>query len=180
MRHAWLAVAAALCSCAVVRTKYRHSYADEKEPGVALVYGYLDMRQAPAPLQRLRVAGQDGRDYYFEIKGGLFYHEALPPGEYKLAALEGRSAKAFLGSLAVWPGPDYALAVPPRVGFFSVKGPGLCYAGSYRYKRLSDFVDAFTIERVDTPRERDVLRSVNRALLADSRWHASVAARLAR
>ena len=179
MRSAFaLAVAAALCSCALARTGYWHSYADEKKDGVALVFGYVDMKQAPSPLQRLRARRLDGEakgeDVYFGTRGGLFFHEDLPPGRYKLESLEGVPALFYLGSLAVWPGQPYALALPPKVGVFEVKGPGVFYAGSYEYRRTPGFIDAFTVLRSTSPGERQLLPALSRVLV-ESRWEKPVA-----
>ncbi len=175
-----LVAAGALSACALVRTKYWHSYADDRKDDVALVYGYIDMSQAPAPLQRLRAArlgAPEGEgDVYFETHGGMFYNEALPAGDYKLAAVEGTPGKWYVGPVAIWPGQPYAAAIPAKLGAFHVEGPGLYYVGSYRYKRLPGFVESFTVERSTAPTERQLLRGLSAVLIG--KWEKPVARQL--
>jgi hypothetical protein len=176
------ALCAALSGCAVARSPYTHSYADEANQDVALAYGFVDMSEAPAPLARVKVKRLQGARenpyVYFGETGGVFYHEALAPGAYQFAALEGVPGKLHLGPLTMFPRPPYALSMPAKQAAFKVAPARLYYLGSYKCLRdRSGIVSSYTVESAEEPGEAEILRRLSH-VVQDTKWERLVAKRL--
>ena len=66
---------------------------DINDPTNSLVFGYVDMSEAPTELTRatvMQVAPPTDKPYWgTAVRDGVFYHARLPEGSYKLSTLYG-------------------------------------------------------------------------------------------
>ncbi len=164
-------------------------------PKNSLVFGYIDMSDAPTKLKGAwlrQVAPPTDSPYWsMGIEKGLFYNTFIRPGTYQLSSFAGSSYAK--GSY------EYNF---PRQGrnqtAVKIKKPGIYYLGSYKYVKVRKggmFKQAkFSIERVDEPTEAELLRRIledtmkvkkaknykgpRKIKIEDTRWAAAIRARL--
>ncbi|MDH4324579.1 MAG: hypothetical protein OEW90_10620 [Betaproteobacteria bacterium] len=152
---------------------------DINDPGNSLVFGYVDMSDAPTRVNGasiMQVAPPTDKPYWgTDVRDGLFYSYYLPPGSYKLASLSGSS---------FWKG-DYRYNFPRQGADTAVRiaKPGIYFLGAYKYKDVkTGFFEAgkFNMERVNTPTEAELLRRIlEDGEIKGSAWEAKIRARLA-
>jgi hypothetical protein len=133
---------------------------DINDPSNSLVFGYVDMADAPTKVsgaQVMQVAPPTDKPYWgTDVRDGLFYTYYLPPGSYKLATLHGSS---FLRG-------DYRYSFPRQGGgntAVRIDKPGIYFLGAYRYKTVKTgmFEQAkFDIERASSPTEAELLQKL--------------------
>jgi hypothetical protein len=133
---------------------------DINDPSNSLVFGYVDMADAPTKVsgaQVMQVAPPTDKPYWgTDVRDGLFYTYYLPPGSYKLATLHGSS---FLRG-------DYRYSFPRQGGgntAVRIDKPGIYFLGAYRYKDVkTGFFEQgkFDIERVSNPTEAELLQKL--------------------
>lgn len=133
---------------------------DINDPSNSLVFGYVDMADAPTKVsgaQVMQVAPPTDKPYWgTDVRDGLFYTYYLPPGSYKLATLHGSS---FLRG-------DYRYSFPRQGGgntAVRIDKPGIYFLGAYRYKTVKTemFEQAkFDIERAPSPTEAELLQKL--------------------
>lgn len=149
-------------------------------PDVSLVYGHIDMEDAPTPLQKLtfkQVAPEDKVEPYrwFAIGdyNGLFYHSALKPGSYQLVSFAGMSGW-HVGGVAVQ-GKSHIFSFPAQGYGFRIGKPEMRFLGAYKYKRASS--REFNIVPSKKP-EYEVLELLLPEI-EGSKWEKSVRRRIA-
>lgn len=154
---------------------------DINDPANSLVFGYVDMSDAPTGVQGasiMQVAPPTDRPYWgTDVRDGLFYTYYLPPGSYKLASLTGSS---------FWKG-EYRYNFPRQGADTAVRiaKPGVYFLGSYKYRDVkTGFFEQgkFNIERVDSPTEAQLLRRIldEDKEIKGSVWEERLRQRLAR
>ena len=121
------------------------------QPESSLLYGYMDMTDAPSCMAYFDMKVFPTYDKYidFEVENGLFYHEAVPPGTYQLNEFGGTSTffLFFFPTLH-----RYTFLNPDAK--FKIATPSMYYLGSFKYVRDKD---AFDIQRIKSPSEGDLL-----------------------
>lgn len=126
----------------------------------ALVYGYIDMEDAPTGLSFVNFkqvlpktkepfwhGGTDGK--------GLFWQEQLPPGTYQLVSFGGSS---------FWRNANYTYSMPEfekNETAVKIKGPGMHYVGTYKFKKEGTFFSPkFDLIKSRAPSEKEVLEKL--------------------
>jgi len=151
------------------------------DPTNSLVFGYVDMDEAPTKVSGVRVrqvAPPTDKPFWgMEVREGMFYNSYLPPGSFTLADLYGSS----------WWRGNYQYNFPRQGGEAAVRidKPGIYFLGSYKYKTVKTGlmeVSKFDIERVDTPTEAQLLQRMldSDTELQKSTWADRIRQRLAR
>jgi len=111
-------------------------YMDDDGGGAdrSLVYGYIDMDEAPAKLQWVsmkQLRPKVDKPYYsFWIREGAFYTNAAPPGVFKFDSFGGHNG---------WTNTNWTFSFPSQGrGAFDpvIKRPGMYYVGSWKYKKV--------------------------------------------
>lgn len=176
-----LAVLAALAGCAggAVQTEAVDA-ANRIDPPAftqqSLVYGYLDMSDAPTDLgwmdfEQLEPP-TDTPYYHMRIHDGVFYMEKFRPGVFVLSGFGGTR----------WNGKQLAYSLPrssPAVRV-EIHQPGLAYVGAYRYRAVESNghrTGRFEIDRIDDPDEAGVLRRIL-PFAAGTPWEARIRERM--
>lgn len=166
LRHVGAAVAflCGLAACAVQPTQA----VDNSPQRSVLIYGYVDMSQAPVSLsmigfRQLEPQPQDpnGPIWYLPSTEGYFYGSGLPLGRYILAEVGGQNCLLgwlLCGDVQKFP---YISEDPG----FRIKKPGLYYFGSIRFIELSPgnfFIGPrrYKLQAEKSPSEREVLMKI--------------------
>lgn len=126
---------------------------------VSLVYGYLDMSDAPTDVDWVdikQMAPPTEKPYRgARVDDGAFYSETLPPGSYMISG--------FGGSSFWHKGVIYDISrqgAPIRV---RIQKPGMYFLGSWKVTQVdTGFFEApkFEVQRVGSPTEREVLEKM--------------------
>jgi hypothetical protein len=125
----------------------------------SLVYGYLDMREAPTGLAWIefrQVSPRTEATYYqMRVHEGVFYMEKFPPGVFVMGEFGGQRRD----------GRHLAYSLPrtsPTVRV-AIEQPGLYFVGTFRYRPVTENgvrVGRFEIDRLDAPDGEAVLRRI--------------------
>lgn len=133
---------------------------DPKNQSLSLVYGYIDMTDAPSSLGWVRIKLYDGKNTSYEVPGhkGLFLHVGVGPGPYQVERF-GRHATFFSNT-------DYTYNFGTRgrnETAIKIEKPGVYFMGAYKYVDIPTGwfeEDKFRMERTPTPSERELLTKV--------------------
>ncbi len=126
----------------------------------ALVFGYMDMHDAPSRLQwfTLRQVKPKTKEPYWQlgVHKNVFSHQGLPVGSYQLSRFGGMSGlNLFLFYLG---GQQYEYSFPVQAEGFRIEGPGVRFLGSWKYVKAGSFWnEKFDIRPIPHPNEREVL-----------------------
>ena len=132
---------------------------DINDPTNSLVFGYVDMSEAPTKLERatvMQVAPPTDKPYWgTAVKDGMFYHSRLPVGSYKLSTLYG--SHFFKG--------DYEYGFPRQdsMGAVRIDEPGIYFLGAYKYQpEKSGFFEPgkFSMEPIESPTAHELLKRI--------------------
>lgn len=123
-----------------------------ENPQVSLVYGYLDMTDAPSGLawvEMLQELPRSDRPFYqMRVAKGLFYMEKFPPGEYRL---NGFGGKTWLRGPITYRQPRTSPAIR-----LVIPTPGIYYLGAFKY-RPGTAAGKFRLDKTPVPLEAEVL-----------------------
>lgn len=154
--------------------KYLEPGADDQR---SLVFGYLDMRQAPTALGwiefRQVLPRTDTPYYQMRVHEGVFYMEKFPTGTFAMGEFGGRRRD----------GQQLAYSLPrnsPAVRI-AIDRPGLHFVGAFRYRPLVEDGSQpgrFAIDAVDAPSESEVLARIL-PYARGTGWEPRIRARLA-
>jgi hypothetical protein len=133
---------------------------DPKDPSLSLVYGYIDMKDAPSSLGWVHLTLYDGKNtgYYTAVRKGLFLHAGVKPGPYQVDRF-GRNATFFSNT-------DYSYEFGTRgrnETATKIEKPGVYFMGAYQYVEIRTGwfePNKFRMERTATPGERELLTRV--------------------
>lgn len=144
----------------------------------ALVYGFIDMRDAPSDLKWVKikqVTPETKKPYiYMGVKDGAFFLDNLKPGSYQLANFGGTKWFLLQERMYNYNFPDFGRN---ETGLRVTHG-GLYYLGSYKYKKAGSFFNPkFDMAKAATPTEADVLEKVL-PYSTGTRWERLIQARL--
>lgn len=148
-------------------------------PGLSIVFGYIDMDDAPVNLQWISMKQMQPRSdkpyYNFYVDDGMFYRAHVPPGAYKFWEFGGHSG---------WKNTSYTFSFPTQgKGDMDrqVTGQGVYFAGCYKYRKVKTGFfkpGEFDLEPMGGSCEKEMLARLEK-WAADPEWKRLVAARLA-
>jgi hypothetical protein len=154
---------------------------DINDPGNSLVFGYVDMDDAPTGISYaslMQVAPATKAPYWgLAVKKGLFYSAYLPPGSYQLSRF---------GGSGFWAGEhQYNFPRQGNQTALRIDKPGIYYLGSFRFKTAKSGMfepGKFTMEKVAKPGEAELLKRIldEGSGIKDSAWRDRIQARLAK
>ena len=146
----------------------------------SLVYGYLDMGDAPTPLGwmefRQLAPASDAAFYQMRVHEGLFYLEKFPPGLFALGEFGGERYGRPLA---------YALPRTSPSLRITIREPGLHFVGAFKFRRATGPAgeagtgQRFLLDAIPALRERDVLARIL-PFARGTPWEARIQERLAR
>ena len=130
---------------------------DPKDPKLSLVYGYIDMADAPSSLGWVRIKLYDGKNegYSAAVRKGLFFHVGVEPGPYQV--------ERFGRHTTFWSNTEYTYDFGTRgrnETAIRIDKPGVYFMGAYKYVDIPTGwfqQDKFKMERTQTPSERELL-----------------------
>ena len=173
MKRIWLALSLAalglLAGCAAGgQGRSMH------ETGDSLVFGYIDMAEAPTTISRasiMQVAPPSNQpSWAAAARNGLFYTYDVPPGLYQLASVSGSNLRKVA----------YEYDLPRQdMEHARITQPGIYFLGSYRYVDTGK-AGGFEVERMDTPTEAQLLQRILEEddAVKGSVWEARIRERL--
>lgn len=152
-----------------------HMFNPGEEAGGSLVYGFIDMNDAPTGVDYVTM-----RQYlpktekpYWHAKGvdGIFWFDQFVNGSYQLVSFGGSGF--FRGqyeyNMQEFSKNDTSLVISKS---------GLYYVGSYKYKKAGSFFNPkFEIIKVDSPAERELLGKML-PYSKDTQWEAMIKKRM--
>lgn len=152
-----------LASCATTRV-------DPNDASLSLVYGYLDMTDAPTPVNWVSVRQYGGpKPLYWgmHVKDGLFFHVGLPPGSYQVDTFGGTNRFLIFSGTPH----EYNFGGQGRnESAIRIQSPGVHFMGAFRYKHNAGGffkADTFNVERTSAPTERELLARVVAVMESD-------------
>jgi hypothetical protein len=158
---------------------------DIEKPNVALLYGYMDMTDAPSPMDYFEIkqvkpeAGK-GAEWGFGCKDlgdkkFLFYHQAIPVGTYQLDEFGGTSTVGFLIFILSRTLHKYSFmgadSMNPDLknpgketndSSLVIDEPGIYFLGRFKYVKVKekDEDESFSIEKISTPSQGEVIQQL--------------------
>lgn len=136
---------------------------DDPPESTALVYGYLDMEDAPTVLDYLhlkQVKPKSERPYWSTgVDKGYFFASGLVPGSYQFSNFGG--VNCLIGGFLC--GTPHEYSFPAQGEGFRFPRPGLYFLGSYKYEHIDRGFfksDNFDIEPTKKPAELEVLKKI--------------------
>ncbi len=131
-------------------------------PKASLVFGYLDMDEAPSKLDWVdmkQVHPKIDKPYYhMRLDKGLFYFENVPSGSFQLSG--------FGGNGGFFSNAFYKYDIPSQTSENArliIKNPGIYYMGTFKFKKVkTGFFEKkkFDLEMVNSPGEKELLRQL--------------------
>ncbi len=133
---------------------------DPNDTTRSVVYGYIDMEDAPSSLGwvTIREYSGDERGFSAAVDDGVFYHLGIPPGPFQVDSF-GRSA-------TWWSNTNYSYEFGSdgrNQTAVRIKRPGLYFVGAYRYVSVNTgwFEQGkFEMQRTKRPSEHEILTKV--------------------
>lgn len=133
---------------------------DPNDTTVSVVYGYIDMEEAPSGLDwvLVRFYGDRGSGYHGELKEGMFYHLVEDLGPYQVDTFG--AYPGFLNNTSY----TYQFGGSGRnASAIRISEPGAYFMGAHRYVEVeTGWLDApkFEIEPASRLDERELLEWV--------------------
>ncbi len=133
---------------------------DPDDPSLSLIYGYIDMNDAPSSLGWVHIMLYDGKNtgYSAAVDHGLFFHLGVKPGPYQV--------DRFGRHTTFWSNTEYSYDFGTRgrnETAIRIDKPGVYFMGAYKYVAIhTGFFeqDKFRMERTAAPSERELLTRV--------------------
>jgi hypothetical protein len=153
---------------------------DIKDPTNSLVFGYIDMDEAPTGISSasiMQIAPPTETPYWdLGVSNGLFYNSYLPPGSYQLSSFYGSGF--FAGEHR------YSFPRQGNETALRITKPGIYFLGSFKYKKVKSGMfeqGKFAIEKISKPTEADLLKRIleENNEIKNSPWGNKIRARLA-
>ena len=142
---------------------------DPKDDTLSLVYGYIDMKDAPSPLEWVSIKryGAPKQAYYnAAAKDGLFWHVGIEPGSYQVEKFGGAGGIPMFKSEY-----EYNFGTKGRnQTAIRIQTPGVFYMGAYKYiDHPGGFLkqDQFDMQTVKQPTEKEILQKLTMQLESD-------------
>lgn len=125
--------------------------ADPNNPTWSVIYGYIDMEDAPSAADWVFIVQQEGDSlgYNARTEDSFFYHAGMPPGPYQVGSF---------GENSIWQGERlYTYTVGTEDGrktVVQIAQPDVYFMGAYRYASVPT---GFEMKQIDGPDERVIL-----------------------
>ena len=139
---------------------------DPNDPNLSLIYGYLDMEEAPTDADWAIIRHYDGSEgsYDVAVEDGIFYHVGVGPGPYQVDSFGGDH---------FWNGSYiYDFGVDGRnATAIKIETPGLYFMGAHKYAEVPTgwfSQDKFRMDPAETPSEREILTKLLQFLREDN------------
>ena len=140
---------------------------DPNDAHLSLVYGYIDMDDAPSSLGWVWIKLYDGQNkgYAAVTRKGLFFHVGVEPGPYQV--------ERFGRHTTFWSNTEYTYDFGTRgrnETAIRIDKPGVYFMGAYKYVDIPTGwfqQDKFKVERTQTPSERELLTRLVAVLQED-------------
>jgi hypothetical protein len=151
------ALALCLAAFSLIGCSHVPPMTEEQLAKGCLIYGSLDMSDAPTKLQWFslkRVEIGKAPTYWgmAVAKNRYFVHDGIELGSYQLDSFGGHSG---------WKDTDYTFHFPGQGGGFKIEKPTTYFLGSWKYVKAGSFFNAkFDIQPLDKPTEAEVLREI--------------------
>lgn len=138
----------------------KKGYLKEKpeKPNLSIVFGYIDMDEAPTKLGWIsmkRVRPRTAKPYYnFWVKKGFFYRASVPLGSYHFDSFGGYSGLRNTKFDFEFPNQGRGEMDP------IIEKQGVYFVGSYKYKKVKTGFfkpKQFDMIKVDGPSEKELL-----------------------
>lgn len=152
---------------------------DINDPTNSLVFGYIDMEDAPTGVEYatvMQVSPPTEAPYWgLGVKKGLFYNSYLPPGSYQLSSFGGSGF--FAGQH------EYSFPRQGNQTSLRITKPGIYFLGSFKYIKVKSGVfeqGKFSIEKINKPTEAELLKRIleENSEIKSSAWGDRIRARL--
>lgn len=175
-RAALVALAASLLLASCASTPGR----DINDPTSSLVFGYIDMDDAPTSLDWVsmkQVGAPEDEGYWgMDADDGLLFNLYLPVGSYQLYEFGG---SGFLAGDVRYQFPSYGR----NETAVRITKPSIHFIGSFKYRKVKTGLfeaGKFDFERVAAPSERELLERLRKHKeVKGTQWEARIDARLA-
>lgn len=153
---------------------------DINDPSNSLVFGYIDMDDAPTGVASAWIAQvappSDSPYWGLGVKNGLFYNSYLPPGSYQMSSFSGSGF--FAGEHR------YNLPRQGNETALRISKPGIYFIGAFKYNKVKTGMfeqGKFSIEKGNKPSEAELLKRIleESSEMRESAWGNKIRARLA-
>lgn len=139
---------------------------DPRDPNLSLIYGYLDMEEAPTNADWVFILHYDGEGEGYEVpvEDGIFYHVGVVPGPYQVDTFGGDHF--WNGSYIYDFGSDGRNETAIKID-----EPGVYFMGAHKYVEVPTGwleQDKFTMEPATDPSEREILTKLLELLREDN------------
>ncbi len=141
-------------------TLAKKGYLKEKpeQPNLSIVFGYIDMDDAPTKLKWVsmkRVKPRTAKPFYnFWVDDGFFYRASVPLGSYKFDSFGGFSGLKNTNYTFEFPNQGKGEMDPV------INKQGVYFVGSYRYEKIKTGMfkpKQFDLTKANGPSERELL-----------------------
>lgn len=152
---------------------------DMNDPTNSLIFGYIDMEDAPTDLEYAHVKQvfppSEYPYWWMGAEDGILYNGVVPPGGYQMANFGGSS---FLGGPVEYNFPNYGR----NQTAVRIDSPGIYFMGAFKYVEVdTGFLEAdkFSMEPIASPGERELLERIAKMdWVKGTQWEARIRARL--
>ena len=176
-RTLWKAALAAavllLAGCGSAPVMLQSDHGPDKN---ALVYGYIDMKEAPCNMEWItlrQVLPKTDKPFWSPaIKNGMFYISVLKPGAYQIDSFGGNDHAIFGNT-------NYTFSIPRQdydLGRFKIHRPGVYYIGAFKYKAIhTGFFSPgkFNLVKEQGPSRTELLKRLLKLAQTDA-WKARI------
>ena len=159
----------AICALFLLAACASSTPVDPNDTTRSVVYGYIDMEDAPSSLGWVRIMDYDSDDesgYNAAADDGIFYHVGIAPGPHQV--------DSFGRSTTWWSNTNYSYqfgADGRNQTALRIKRPGVYFMGAYRYVSVSSGwfePGKFEMKKIKRPGEREILTKVLARMAADN------------
>lgn len=144
---------------------------DPKDESVSLVFGYVDMADAPSSLQWASLKRYDAEKpvwYDMAARDGLIFHIGIGPGSYQVEKFGGQGGIPLLTRVPH----EYNFGTRGRnETAIRIQKPGVYFLGAYKYIDRPGGLfkaDKFQMQSVKAPSEKELLQRLISVLESDS------------
>ncbi len=151
-----------------------------------LVFGYIDMTDAPVSLDRvsIRQMAPKTSEPFLEqdVDDGMFFNSFLKNGSFYIYEFGGASW-GFFNAGGIFGKERLSFDFETEhhnFGRFKIEKPGLQFVGSYKYKKIKTGLfapDKYEVEPVNSPTERELLERLAKVTTSKA-WEAKISKRI--
>lgn len=146
---------------------------DPKDESCSLVFGYIDMKDAPSDLDWVSIKQYGDKPYYYHAatEDSLFFHIGMEPGSYQVDQFGGAGGIPYVRRVFTSTFYKYNFGSRGRNDTaIRIAKPGIYYMGAYKFIKHDGGLfkaDKFEMEPLKTPTEKDILQKLIHVLESD-------------